>query len=178
MTVRQVHDELSKELSRGMRTIRRTLDQLCSIGILRSEDDHTGDSPTTRYIAAEESVTLRNLKLTLEELFALYIAKKSMSPLTDSPFQIHIDRTFQKIEELLPSRKDLDDFQNNVHFSLGTRWAVGIDQDILTTIESACHEGQTLSVRYASVNSETNRIRKLGPHFMYFAKEIVMPPSR
>jgi predicted DNA-binding transcriptional regulator YafY len=49
-------------------------------------------------------------------------------------------------------------------------WGLGVDPSVLDTVRAACSEGQMLSCVYASVSSKTKKARKLGPHYLYFAK--------
>ncbi|MBI3544875.1 MAG: WYL domain-containing protein, partial [Deltaproteobacteria bacterium] len=112
------------------------------------------------------------LALTSQELFALYLARGMFVPLKNTPLYADLESVFAKIEEKLGTahREHFSELAAEVRFDSGPSLRVELDGEVLETVRAACAEGQVLSVDYDSASSGTRRRRKLGPHYVYFAK--------
>ena len=114
----------------------------------------------------------KSLTIPISELLALFYARGMLKPLRDTVFYQDLEKFFRKIEALFDKKtlEYLGEVSESVHFEAGPRWALGLDPETLETVRSACEEGHQLQVFYQGANGSPARVRRLGPHFLYFAK--------
>lgn len=153
------------------RTIYRDLDALRAAGFPLDERGKSDDQGT-RWTLERSTRVSQYLVLGVRELFALYLARAAMTPLRDTPFYEDVVSVFDKIDDKLGinGQRFLSELSQDLHFEPGPRWGLGLNPDIVETVRSACTERQQLAITYASVNSGKTTLRKVGPHFLYFAK--------
>ena len=174
LTVTEIWSRLQ---DRGHETVKRTvyrdLEALNQAGFptFPTEDPDT-DKLAQRWRLERIARISPQLVLTSRELMALYLARGMLIPLKDTPFYRDLVSVFTKLDEKLSTkaRKHFELLSSEIHFEPGPRWGLGVDPDILDTVHAACSEGQLLTFIYASVNSQTRRERRIGPHYLYFAK--------
>lgn len=171
-----VADICSRLADRGhaasKRTIYRDLEALESAGFPLSSSGELTDEGATRWTLERTKQVTPYLVLTVREMIALYLSKNALKPLEGSPFFQDLESTFAKIQEKLGSKHQefLADLQQEIQFQPMPKWGLGVDPDTLETIRSACGEGHELRVEYDSASSKSKRSRRLGPHYLYFAK--------
>ncbi len=172
LTVGEIESRLKERgLEVSKRTIYRDLDAISEIGFPLTEEKGI-DENANRFILQENTRINGTLVLSIKELFALFLARGMLKPLEGTPFYDDLTSVFSKIEEKLGTRQKsyLKDFQSEWSFEPGPKWGLGLDPDLLETVRACCAEKQILEVQYASASSQRTTKRRLGPHFLYFAK--------
>lgn len=154
------------------RTVYRDLEALSQAGFPLFPEDGKTDDGGTRWVLEKKAKINQYLVLSARELFALYLARGVLVPLKSTPFYEDLESIFQKFEEKLGSkhRQHLQSLSAELKFEPGPQWGLGLNPDILETVRAACSEGHLLSCLYNSTNSKSETQRKLGPHYMYYAK--------
>jgi predicted DNA-binding transcriptional regulator YafY len=154
------------------RTVYRDLEALNAAGFPLMPEEEATDEGAARWVLEHHTKISKYLVLSSRELIALYLARGVLEPLRDTPFFLDLESAFSKIEEKLGSKsKDFfQDLANELQFEPGPRWGLGLDPDTLETVRSCCAESQILEVMYASANGGDKRVRRLGPHYLYFSK--------
>ena len=96
----------------------------------------------------------------------------TLLPLANTPFHNDLMGLFKKIDDKLGSnsRDHLDEIREGFKFDPGPRWGLGMDPDTIDTLRAGCAERQILVGVYASASSGTVKDRRIGPHYLYFAK--------
>lgn len=154
----------------GKRSVYRDLDALNQAGfpVFPSGDDGV----KSRWKLERAARVTGYLMLSARELLALYLARASLTPLSSTPFFKDLEAIFDKIEDKLGGKQKgfLDELADEVHYQPGPKWGLGLDPDVLETVRACCSEQQELAVEYDSANSGQKRVRRLGPHYLYFAK--------
>ncbi len=112
------------------------------------------------------------LVLSVRELLALYFARSPLNPLKDTFFYADLDAAFRKIEEKLgPSARGFfDELSTDIAFEPGPRWSLGLDPEVVETVQVSCTEKSVLRVDYVSAHSGERRTRRQGAHFAHFGK--------
>lgn len=170
-----VADLVSRLHDRGFevdkRTVYRDLDALRAAGFPLEERGKNVNQGSRWTLERSVKVT-KALILNARELLALYLARSALTPLKETPFFADLDSTFKKIEEKLGemSLSYLHELSDEFYFEPGPKWGLGLEPDIIDTVRAACSERHLLSMVYESVNSKSVKERRVGPHFLYFAK--------
>lgn len=173
LTVREIHAALeSRGHELGKRTVYRDLEALSQAGFPLFPDDSSDETDAARWKLEQNTKISQYLVLSYRELVALYLARQSLEPLKSTPFYSDLQSVFLKFEERLgkKAKEFFETIQKEILFAPTPQWGLGLDARVLESIQFACSEGQTLKVHYSSVSSKTERVRHLGPHFLYFAK--------
>lgn len=150
------------------RTVYRDIDALETAGFPVVRDD---GSP--QRIRVEDEAQISNyLILSPREILALYLAQGALQPLANTPFHDDLKGLFAKIDDKLGpnSRDHLNEIRDGFKFDPEPRWGLGMDPDVIDTMRAACAERHILSGVYESASSNTTRPRRIGPHYLYFAK--------
>lgn len=150
------------------RTVYRDIDALETAGFPVSRDDGN-----PQRISIDSEVKIDNyLVLSPREILALYLARGALQPLASTPFHDDLEGLFKKIDDKLgaAAREHLTEISEGFRFDPGPRWGLGMDPDVIDTLRAACIERQVVSGVYASVSSQSERLRRIGPHYLYFAK--------
>ncbi len=170
-----VADLVSRLHDRGFevdkRTVYRDLDALRAAGFPleeRGKNVHQG----SRWTLERSVKVTKALILNARELLALYLARSALTPLKETPFFADLESTFKKIEAKLGemSLSYLHELSDEFYFEPGPKWGLGLEPDIIDTVRASCSERHILSMVYESVNSKSVKERRIGPHFLYFAK--------
>lgn len=175
LSITQIHDELSSrghDASPG--TLSRDLDVLIQAGfplIAEVDDSGTSKNPNTLWRLSRTPRINPYLMLNARELFALFLARGALKPLENTPFYEDLQSIFGKLEEKLDFRQMeyLETREAELRFDPGPAWGLGLNPDILETLRAACNAGRILEGTYYSVNSKSENIRRLGPHYLYYA---------
>ena len=162
--------DLGHEASR--RTIYRDLEALNAAGFPLFPHGQSEDTNATRWVLERMTSVNNHLVLSVKELVALFLAKGVLTPLQGTPFYQDLEKVFNKIEEKLGTnaRDYLKELGGEMHFEPTPKWGLGLNPDVIETVRACCSERQVLEVTYSSVNSGKRNTRRLGPHFLYFAK--------
>ena len=170
-----VSDITNMMLERGYdiqkRTVYRDLEALQAAGFpLESKGDT--DKMASRWTIERDAKVGEYLTLGARELLALYLARSVLAPLEQTPFYEDLQSIFKKIEDKLGSnaRAHLDELNQEFKFEPGPKWGLGLTPDMIDTVRAACTERQVLQMTYASANSGRQDTRRVGAHFLYFAK--------
>ena len=172
MTVGDLHQRLTdRDHEASKRTVYRDLEALSQAGFPLFPDEGADES-STRWRLERNTKIHQYLMLTAKELFALFLARGALAPLQSTPFFEDLEGIFKKLEERLSQKQNqyLKELQNELKFEPGPAWGLGINPEILETLRAGCAEGQVLEGTYYSVNSRTESVRKLGPHYLYYAQ--------
>ncbi len=154
------------------RTVYRDLEALSDAGFpLFPESDKTSDG-SQRWRLDRSAKVNQYFILNARELFALFLARGALTPLRETPFFSDLQAIFQKLEQKLGNRnvEHLRTLEDEVKFEPGPAWGLGLNPEILETLRAACSESHCIEAEYASVNSKTLRARKIGPHYLYYAR--------
>ncbi len=154
------------------RTIRRDLDALDAAGFPLQRHKDGDDRDGMRFVLESHTRVSRSLVLSNLELMALYMARGVLEPLRDTPFYQDLATVFSKIEEKIgtKAKEHFAELASEFRFEPGPRWGLGLNPDTLETVRASCSERQILEVTYESAKSGDKRKRRLGPHYLYFAK--------
>ena len=170
-TVSELWERLSSRgHDAGKRTVYRDLEALSQAGFPLMPD---GEESAIQKWKLERNTRINQyLVLSARELFALFLARGALTPLQSTPFFNDLQTIFQKLEEKLGKKQIdyLESLQNEMKFEPGPQWGLGLNPDVLDTIRAACAESHVLECTYYSVNSKKESVRKLGPHYLYYAK--------
>jgi predicted DNA-binding transcriptional regulator YafY len=170
-----VSDITEMMLERGYdvqkRTIYRDLEALQAAGF-PLESQGSSDDHASRWTMEHEAKVGGYLTLGARELLALYLARSVLAPLEHTPFYDDLQSIFKKIDDKLGSaaKAHLDELYQEFKFEPGPKWSLGLSPDVIDTVRAACTERQILQIDYASARSGRKDIRRVGPHFLYFAK--------
>jgi proteasome accessory factor B len=171
LLVSEIHTRTeARGFSESKRTIYRDLEALALAGFPLFPDS---DSETNQKWSLERTAKITQyLVLTARELFALFVARGALKPLESTPFYEDIQKVFIKLEQKLGIKQSeyLETLDDEIRFEPGPSWGLGINPDTLETVRTACSKGFVIEALYYSVNSKTERKRRLGPHYLYYAK--------
>ena len=171
LLVSEIHKRTEERgFSESKRTIYRDLEALALAGFPLFPDS---DQETNQKWSLERTAKITQyLILTARELFALFVARGALKPLESTPFYEDIEKVFTKLEQKLGIKQSeyLETLDDEIRFEPGPKWGLGINPDILDTVRTACSKGFALKALYYSVNSKTETVRTLGPHYLYYAK--------
>lgn len=165
---------LSRAQARGFdvqeRTIYRDLEALETTFPFEYNIDPSTNAK--RWVLGKHARVSGHFILNSRELFALYLAKGALEPLSQTPFYSDVQALFKKLEERLDEKsiEHISEVKKEVAFHVGPKWGADVDTNILATIRAGCAEGHILDIVYSSVNSGLTASRKVGPHFLYFSK--------
>ncbi|MFY7928689.1 MAG: helix-turn-helix transcriptional regulator [Oligoflexus sp.] len=153
------------------RTVYRDLEGLKEAGF-PLEVKGTNTEGANRWTSEKTTRISDYLVLNAREVLALFMARKLLTPLKETPFYEDLETTFAKIEGKLGSKMQsyLEELEGDLHFEPGPRWGLGLDPEVVETCRTALLERQMLEVEYFSVHKQERSTRVLGPHVMYFAK--------
>lgn len=153
------------------RTVYRDLEGLKEIGF-PLEVRGTSVEGAERWTLEKTTRITEYLVLNAREVLALFLARKMLTPLQDTPFYSDLEVTFAKIESRIGNKMQeyLEDLSQEVHFEPGPRWGLGLNSEIIETCRMALLEKQKLEIQYYSVHRQQSSTRVVGPHILYFAK--------
>lgn len=176
ITVKDLHERIQDHEEVTERTVRRDIDALEQAGfpVVRKENPEDPQTGERLSILASLKVA-KHLSLAPRELFALYLSRGMLTPLKDTAIFQDLEKVFTKIDGLIPenARQHLEELSQEMKFEPGPRWGLGIDPDLLETVLAACANQQILEFVYQSALKGERTQRRVGPHFLYFAKGTV-----
>lgn len=171
LTIKEIQTRLAEcNMRASVRTIYRDIEAASSVYpiIEKAKEDNGG----TRYAMEPLARVTKYLVLNPRELFALYFSRAALQPFEHTPFFEDLQRVFSRIENLIgeKGRDYLKELSSSIAFDPAPKFGLGVQSDFLDTIRSACEERMMISATYVSVKDNQPRERKLGPHFLYYAK--------
>lgn len=172
LTVNEVHQKLKERGHQAeRRTVYRDIEALSQAGFPLFADSGANESGI-RWRLERTTRINQYLALTTRELFALFLSRGALKPLSGTPFFEDLQSIFKKLEEKLgdKQRDYLDELSQDLKFEPGPQWGLGLSPEVLDTVQAACSEGHLLSLTYSSASSKTERKRTLGPHYLYYSK--------
>jgi predicted DNA-binding transcriptional regulator YafY len=172
MSVTELYDRVKdRGFELGKRTIYRDLEALSLAGFPLFPEEGS-DENATRWKLERSTRINQYFVLSARELFALFLARGALTPLRDTPFYEDLQSIFKKLEEKLGTKQKeyISEMCSEVKFEPGPQWGLGLNPEVLETVRAACSERQIISCEYFSVNSQKESSRKLGPHYLYYAR--------
>lgn len=114
------------------------------------------------------------VKISYEELKALYISKEFLEPLRGTNFYKDIHSFYEKLEKLLGAKamKELLDIGKSIQFKPKASWSTGVPQDVMDVLYAGCNERHKIWIEYQSTSGENaHKItrRLVGPETLYLA---------
>lgn len=171
LRVGEIHDRLKHDgFEVDKRTVHRDLELLQGAHIpLETE----GSGPESRWKMAPFAEIKQHIQFTYHEIFALYVARKSLDHLKGTPLFEALQSLFLKIEKVLGTDTEaFQDFLQNLSFRPQMAWHNSISQVILDTVYHALEEGHVLKISYRSEAGQHAGHyveRRVGPECLYFA---------
>lgn len=172
--------EITEQLSdRGYsvtkRTIHRDIEGLLAAGIPLTESGSKSEQGGVRWKVdvnhkLGRQVQAAVLKISQNQLAGLYLAKAQFKALAKNPLFAGLDHLFEQVSDLIGARNRglLDELAKDIHVDTADAQIVNSDPDVIEAIHAAIGEGQCISALYKSSHSGTERLRELGPHYVYF----------
>jgi predicted DNA-binding transcriptional regulator YafY len=176
LSLGQIHRDLSdRGFEASPRTIHRDLVSLSEAGFPLIEEGATSEAPgapDSRWSLSRVTGIHPYLVLTAKELFALYLARGVLRPLEHTPFYEDLHSIFRKLEEKIgPERAEqLEALEGELRFDPSPAWGLSLNPDVLEILRAACRSGKVIEARYHSVRSGSESVRRLGPHYLYYAQ--------
>ncbi|MBC7691114.1 MAG: WYL domain-containing protein [Methylotenera sp.] len=175
LTVTEIWERVTdRGHSNTKRTIYRDLEAIESAGfpLTSSHDGEVKNKDTQRWSLEQVTRVTKYLVLSARELLALYLAREALLPLQMTPFYEDLMQFFVKVEAQLgkANQEHLHELSSEIYFEPAPQWGLGLNREILDTVRASCSERQVLEVEYSSVSSNSKRLRKIGPHYLYFSK--------
>lgn len=171
LRVGEIHERLGHDgFEVDKRTVHRDLELLQGAHIpLETE----GSGPESRWKMAPFAEIKQHIQFTYHEIFALYVARKSLEHLRGTPLFEALQSLFLKIEKVLGTDTEaFQEFLQNLSFRPQMAWHNSISQVILDTVYHALEEGHVLKISYrseAGQNAGQYVERRVGPECLYFA---------
>lgn len=171
LRVGEIHQRLKDDgYEIDKRTVHRDLDLLQQAHIPLESD---GNGPESRWRMAPFAEVKQHVQFTYHEIFALYVARKSLDHLKGTPLHEALDSLFLKIEKILGTDSEaFQEFLNNLAFKPQLNWHTSVPPVILDTVYQALEEGHPLKISYraeAGENAGKFVERQVGPECLYFA---------
>jgi len=171
LRVGEIHDRLGHDgFEVDKRTVHRDL-ELLQQAMIPLESD--GNGPESRWKMSPFAAVKQHVQFTYHEIFALYVARKSLDHLKGTPLHQALDSLFLKIEKILGTNTEaFDEFLANLAFRPQQTWHTSVSPMILDTVYQALEEGHPLKISYraeAGAHAGQYVERSVGPECLYFA---------
>lgn len=171
LRVGEIHERLRDDgFEMDKRTVHRDLELLQQAHI---PIENEGNGPESRWKMSPYAEIKQHVQFTYHEIFALYVARKSLDHLKGTPLHEALNSLFMKIEKILGTNTDaFQEFLQNLAFRPQLTWHTSVPQVILDTVYHTLAEGHVLKISYRSetgVNAGQFIERSVGPECLYFA---------
>ncbi len=169
--VSEIHQKLNDDGFRvDKRTVHRDIDLLEQAHIPLEKEGHP---PESRWRIAPFAEIKQNIQFTYQEIFSLFVARKSLDHLRGTPIYSALDNVFLKIEKLLGKGSEaFAELLTNIEFRPQMTWHTSVAPVILDTVYHALEEGHPLNINYraeAGDHAGQQKQRRVGPECLYFA---------
>ncbi len=171
LRVGEIHERLKQDqFEVDKRTIYRDLELLQQAYIpLQNE----GQGPDSRWRLAPFAQVNQYVSFTYQEIFALYVARKSLDHLNGTPLHEPLASLFTKIEKVLGTDTEaFQEFLNHLSFRPQGTWSHHVGKEVLDIVYQALEEGHVLKMTYraeAGAQAGEYAERRVGPECLYFA---------
>lgn len=132
-----------------------------------------GSGSESRWILKPAAQTRAQVAFTFEEIFTLFVTRKSMDHLKGTPLAPSFDRVFTKLEKLLGYQAEaFVEIAEHLAFRPPVTWQTNAPPELLEAINGALVEGHALRLHYRSETGERAGVvaeRLVGPECLYFA---------
>lgn len=169
--------ELTRELNDrghevGRRTVYRDLEAMAAAGFPVFQKESESAEIGAKWILEKTVRINQYLALSPRELVALWMARGISRSLASAPFYKDLEKAFSKIEEKIGSRgkEFFQELAEEIRFEQAQPWGNGVPSELVETLQSSCAEGQVVEAKYRSTRSKSVTKRRIGPHYLYFAK--------
>lgn len=171
MMVSEIHQRLNDDgFQVDKRTVHRDLELLEQAHVPL---DKEGRPPESRWKIAPFAEIKQNIQFTYQEIFSLFVARKSLDHLKGTPLYSALDNVFVKIEKILGKNSDaFAELLRNISFRPHMTWHTSVAPMVLDTVYTALEEGHPLKINYraeAGDHKGVSKERKVGPECLYFA---------
>lgn len=172
LTVKELHTKLETAgIACSERTVFRDLEAI--------RDSHF---PIENHKEDERSVWRFNaiavisdkVRISYDELKALYISKEFLEPLKGTNFFKDITSFYDKLEQLLGHRalSELTEIGKAIGFKPKATWAFGVPQDVMDVLYAGCIEGHQIIIEYQATSGDNafkTTTRTVCPETLYLA---------
>jgi proteasome accessory factor B len=172
LTVSEIRDQLrDRGYDVSDRTPYRDLEALEQAGFPLLQQ-HSGDEPSSKWKLERQAKVSEYFILSPKELFALFLARGALEPLSSTPLYHDLMTIFKKLEEKLGTKnlQHLNSLSRELKFEPHPQWGLGLEGDTLELVQKACSESKMFECLYDSANSQQLSLRQLGPHYLYYSK--------
>jgi len=173
LSVSELHEKIEgREHDCSKRTLYRDLQALVQGGFPLVQENGEEGETKSKWRLEKNTKIGQYLLLSARELFALFLARGVLTPLQGTPIYEDLQNIFNRIESKLGTKHNehLKDLVSELHFEPGPQWGLGLVPEVLETVRAGCSENQAIECVYFSVNSQSETKRKLGPHYLYYAR--------
>lgn len=171
ITTDEIHDALAERgFAVHKRTVARDLALLQKLGYPLEEI--VSDGQPTRFRFKSGTRINQFLAVTDQELWALHLLHLLTRQMDASATGKILRDFFRKVEDKLghQGRAFLNELAQTQSAETTGAMQKAPAIEVLETLRAACAEEQVLQVTYASANGGTVKERRLGPQFLFFAK--------
>lgn len=172
LTIKEISEKL-KDLKLGCseRTLFRDMEAIESSHFPIS-NEKIDDRAVWKFNAV--AVISDKVKISYEELKALYISKEFLEPLRGTNFYKDIHSFYEKLEKLLGPKamNELLDIGKAIQFKPKASWSTGVPQEVMDVLYAGCNERHKVWIEYQSTSGENaHKItrRLVGPETLYLA---------
>lgn len=171
LKVSEIHQRLKHDhFDVDIRTVHRDIELLQQAHLpLTSE----GSGPESRWRLSPIAEIKQSIQFTYQEIFALYVARKSLEHLRGTPIHSALDNLFVKLEKVLGNKSEMfQELLGNLEFRPQMTWHTSVTPMVLDTVYSALEEGHPLRIVYKAEGGENAgkaAERMVGPECLYFA---------
>ncbi len=171
LRVSEIHKRLEDDgFTVDVRTVHRDIELLQQAHIPL---DTEGKGPESRWRLSPFAEVKRNIQFTYQEIFALYVARRSLDHLRGTPIHSALESLFVKFEKILGNQTEMfQQLLGNLEFRPQMTWHSSVAPVILDTVYGALEEGHPLKIVYrAEAGEQAGRAvsRDVGPECLYFA---------
>ncbi len=171
LRISEIHKRLEEDgFGIDVRTVHRDIELLQQAHIPL---DTEGRGPESRWRLSPFAEVRKNIQFTYQEIFALYVARKSLDHLRGTPIHSALDSLFVKFEKILGNQSGMfQQLLGNLEFRPQMTWHTSVAPVILDTVYGALEEGHPLKIVYrAEAGEQAGKAtaREIGPECLYFA---------
>ena len=109
----------------------------------------------------------------MQDLIALFLSKEGCRQFEGTPFYKDIKNLFEKFYKLLDVRESeaMSELARTISLNYKTKWNAQIPEEVWSSVNAACAEGQKLKIKYKSVSGDNKGVfteKTVGPEKIIF----------